>query len=45
MLVLGVVVAGLMILRGLDAFNQVAVMRLEGLYEGFGGRNGRRRRT
>ena len=41
---LGVVVAGLVILRGLDAFDQVAMMRLESLCEGFGGRDGRRGR-
>ena len=44
MLVLGVVVAGLVILCRLDTFDQVAVMRLESLGEGFGSRDGRRGR-
>ena len=37
--VLGVVIAGLVVLRGLDTFDQIAVMRLEVAYQSFGGRN------
>ena len=45
MLVLSVIVAGLVILRGLDAFDQVAMMRLESFCKGFGGRDRCRGRT
>src|SRR5271155_5156239 len=43
-LVLGVVVTGLLILRGLDTFDEIVVMRSKGFSESFSGRNRRRGR-
>src|SRR5277367_1457465 len=42
--VLGVVVMGLVVLRGLDTFDEIVVMRSKGFRESFSGRNKRRGR-
>src|SRR5277367_930724 len=45
MFVLGVVVTGLLILCGLDTFDEIVVMRSKGFHESFSGRNRQRGRT